>query len=85
LLVSVVFWLNSYKKGYFLFVKNRRQVIVEIDYLTATVNETPLLSGVHGLYHWEVNDGRLYILKKENPTSWKRILYSYNVNDIRIK
>lgn len=73
------------KKGYFLFLKNTKQVIIEIDYLTAAVTEIPLLSGIHGLYHWEVNDGRLYILKKETPTSWKRILYSYNINDVRIE
>ncbi|WP_133122252.1 hypothetical protein [Brumimicrobium salinarum] len=72
------------KKGYFLFRKGNSQVILEINYLTAETKEMPLLSGIHGLYHWEVNDGRLYILKKENPTSWKRILYSYNINDIRI-
>jgi hypothetical protein len=73
------------KRGYFLFLKNRRQVIVEIDYLTASVTEIPLLSGVHGLFYWEVNDGRLYILKKDSPTSWKRVLYSYNINDVRIR
>ncbi|PWH82958.1 hypothetical protein [Brumimicrobium oceani] len=59
--------------------------ILEIDYLTGETKEVPLLNGIHGLYHWEVNDGRLYILKKEFPTSWKRILYSYNINDVRLE
>jgi hypothetical protein len=73
------------KKGYFLFLKDYRQAIIEIDYLTAAVKEIPLLSNVQGLFHWEVNDGRLYILKKEYPSHWKRILYSYNINDARLE
>jgi len=73
------------KKGYFLFLKDYRQAIIEIDYFTAAVKEIPLLSSVQGLFHWEVNDGRLYILKKEYPSHWKRILYSYNLNDVRLE
>jgi hypothetical protein len=71
-------------KAYYYVKTNYKHKLLEVDLEDNLSRYLNFLENFKLVYHWEVDNGRLYFLINNGNLEWQRILYSYDVDDVRL-
>jgi hypothetical protein len=71
-------------KAYYYVKTNYKHKLLEVDLEDNLSRYLNFLENFKLVYHWEVDNGRLYFLINNGNLEWQRILYSYDVDNVRL-